>query len=261
VEAFPIPDQTANTCAKILVNEVISRFGCPLDLHSDQGRNFESSIFKELCEVLQIRKTRTSPYHPQCNGQCERFNRTLLCMIRTSIDGRQELWDQQLSMLTAAYRATPHETTGLSPNMLMLGREVRLPGEFPVLPTSDSSSPGSYGQKLRETLQEAHEIARQKLHRSASKQATNYDVKASLNTFNIGDYVWYLDESRTEGISPKLQPIFKGPAVILQRLSILDYKIQLDRVGTTKVVHHDKLKPYVGATRLPWAKRAVQSRT
>ena len=259
VEVFPIQDQTASTCANILVNEVIARYGCPHDLHSDQGRAFESTIFKQMCELLQIRKTRTSPHHPQCNGQCERFNRTLLSMIRTSINGCQEEWDQKLNFLTAAYRATPHETTGLNPNLMMLGREVRLPGEFPVLPNSEQTSPGAYSLKLRETLESAHELARQNLHRKASKQSAAYDVKSSLNIFKPGDYVWYLDENRTEGISPKLQPIYKGPVVVIQKLNTLDYKIQLDKTGTIKVVHHNKLKPYAGTTILPWANRAVKN--
>jgi hypothetical protein len=63
-EAFAIPDQTARTCAEVLVDQVISRLGCPIDLHTDQGRNFESDLFKELCDILQIRKTRTSPHRP-----------------------------------------------------------------------------------------------------------------------------------------------------------------------------------------------------
>ena len=75
VEVFAIPDQTATTCANILLNEIISRYGCPLSLHSDQGRNYTSDLFTELCQLLEIRKTRTSPRNPNGNGQCERFNR------------------------------------------------------------------------------------------------------------------------------------------------------------------------------------------
>ena len=87
VEIHPIPDETASTCARILLNEVICRYGCPLDLHSDQGRNFQSNIFKELCEMLEIRKTRSSPRNPKSNGQPERFNRSLLPMIRSYLKG------------------------------------------------------------------------------------------------------------------------------------------------------------------------------
>ena len=77
VEVFAVPDQTAVTCAEKILNEVVARFGTPLSLHSDQGRNYESVLFAELCVLLEIRKTRTSPGNPRCNGLTERFNRTL----------------------------------------------------------------------------------------------------------------------------------------------------------------------------------------
>ncbi len=259
-EAFPIPDQAARTCATVLVDHVISKFGCPLDLHSDQGRNFESEIFKEMCDILQIRKTRTSPHHPQCNGQCERFNRTLLAMIRSFIKGEQEQWDRYLSCLTAAYRATPHESTGLTPNLMMLGREVRLPEVAPLV-EGDPMSPGNHSTELRTTLARAHELARQHLHRAARKRSSQHDIKLCAKPYKPGDLVWYLTENRKEGISPKLQPLFQGPCLVLNKLSELDYRIQLDHQGTIKVVHHDKLKRYEGNRSLAWASRALQHHT
>jgi hypothetical protein len=81
-EIFAMPDQTAHTCANLLLNEVIGRFGCSYDLHTDQGRAFESDLIRDLCTLLGIRKTRTSSKHPQGNGQVERFNITLIKMIR-----------------------------------------------------------------------------------------------------------------------------------------------------------------------------------
>lgn len=64
-EAYAIPNQEATTVAKVLVEEVFSRFGIPLEIHSDQGRNFESSIFREMCKLLQVNKIRTTPLRPQ----------------------------------------------------------------------------------------------------------------------------------------------------------------------------------------------------
>ena len=85
VEVYAIRNQEATTVAKKLVDEMFCRFSPPEQLHSDQGRQFESDLVKEICELLQIRKTRTTPYHPQCNGMVERFNRTLLDMLSTAV--------------------------------------------------------------------------------------------------------------------------------------------------------------------------------
>ena len=82
VEAFPVPDQTVVTCTDVLLNEFFSRYGTPIQLHSDQGRNFESDLFAELCKLLEVRKTRTTPRNPRCNGQTERFNSTLIHMLK-----------------------------------------------------------------------------------------------------------------------------------------------------------------------------------
>ena len=91
-EAYPMRNMEATTVPNILVHEFISRFGVPKYLHTDQGRNFESGLIKEICSLVHIKKTRTS-------GIIERFNRTLLNMLSTSVDKDQRTWDLQLPML------------------------------------------------------------------------------------------------------------------------------------------------------------------
>ena len=262
VEIFPIPDQTAPTCAEIILNEVIARFGCPYNIHSDQGRNYESVIFSELCQLLEIRKTRTSPGHPSCNGQVERFNRTLVSMIKAYLKGQQREWDKHLGCLAAAYRSTPHESTGFTPNMLMFGREARLPIEviLGIGATSTGEEVASYGDyvnSLKERMQVAHDLARKHLGRNALRMKESYDAKKNLNQYNRGDLVWYATESKQLHTAPKLRVPFQGPYLVLDRLGDLLFKIQLDEKGKQKIVHHDKLKPYERLYVPPWVEAAL----
>ena len=67
------------------MNELVCRFGVPDSLHTDQGRNFEAKVLKEVCQLLGVKKTRTTPYHPQSDGLVERFNRTLLDMLNMAV--------------------------------------------------------------------------------------------------------------------------------------------------------------------------------
>ncbi len=102
VEAHALPDQTAITVADKLVNEFICRFGTPRQIHSDQGRNFESALFAELCQLLGSEKTRTVPYRPQSDGLVERFNRTLQQMLKTLVSEARDDWDDLLPYVTMA---------------------------------------------------------------------------------------------------------------------------------------------------------------
>ena len=100
VEAYLMPDQQAGTTATKLVYEFISRYSVPLEVHTDQGRNFESNIFQEVCKLLEIKNTRTTPYRPASNGLVERFNRTLAKMIQSFSNNSHEDWDLHLPFLT-----------------------------------------------------------------------------------------------------------------------------------------------------------------
>ena len=81
IDAIPIRNKKAITVAQKLINHVVSIFGVPMQIHSDQGQTFESDVFKEMCKILGIDKTRTTPYRPQSDGMIERANRTIENML------------------------------------------------------------------------------------------------------------------------------------------------------------------------------------
>jgi len=127
VEAYPLPDQEAHTCMRAAYDGFFSRFGFSLQLHSDQGQNFESSLVKELCSLTGVYKTRTTPFHPSSDGLTERANRTLLQMLRYTSHENPQDWPARLPSVLSAYRMKKHSSTGVSPNQAMLGRETLLP--------------------------------------------------------------------------------------------------------------------------------------
>ena len=161
-EAYAIPNQEAATVARILVNEVICRFGVPLEIHSDQGRNFESALFKEMYSLLGMSKTRTTPLHPQSDGMVERMNRTIEAQLSMFIQDHQRNWDEFIAPLMMAYRSSIHDTTKCSPAKLMLGRELRLPVDLllgrPSQEKPDLDTP--YVDRLQSTLERVQEFAR-----------------------------------------------------------------------------------------------------
>ena len=77
VKAYALPDQEASTCMRAIYDGFFSRFGYPLQIHTDQTRIFESALFKEMCALTEVNKSRTTPFHPRSDGLTKRANRTL----------------------------------------------------------------------------------------------------------------------------------------------------------------------------------------
>ena len=152
-QAFPTRNQLAKTTAKVLFENFIVHYGSPARIHSDQGRNFESSLIKELCSLAGIQKSRTTPYHPMGNGMVERFNQTLLNMLGTLEEHQKQDWKSFVAPLVHAYNATRHDSTGFSPYFLMFGRHPRLATDA-YLDLSSPEEPSSasrehYASKLK----------------------------------------------------------------------------------------------------------------
>ena len=125
-EAFALQETSSTTLATVLVDQVISRFGVPNILHSDQGANLCSEVIKSVCHLLGMGKTRISAYHPQGNGQVERFNRTVEAILAKTVKDNQRDWDLCLQKALFAYRTSLHETTGFTPFHLVFGRTSKL---------------------------------------------------------------------------------------------------------------------------------------
>ena len=258
IDAYPIPDQEAVTCAKKFTEEWVSRHGCPQTLHSDQGRNFESHVFAEMCDLLGIEKTRTTPLNPKSDGLIERFNRTMLDTVSVLLDEHkhQRDWDAVLPYALMAYRSAVQESTQETPHAMLYGEEMVLPIDLATAPGNDQDKKlnTDYVQDLRSTLRATHDRAREKLQLAARRQKRNYDKACIKDPIEEGSFVWLHNETRKKGQCPKLQYKWEGPYLVIKKLSDVVFRIQKSQQSKPKVVHYDRLKPYVGEPLHSWIK-------
>lgn len=161
--AIPTRNQKALTTARALYEKFICYYGFPERIHSDQGRNFESRLIKELCNVAGVSKSRTTPYHPMGNGVVERFNQTLIKMLGTLEYHQKEDWKSYVPPLVQAYNATKQDTTGYSPHYLMFGWHPKLAIDaYLGIDTvkEKSKNKENYVDKLKKRLDYAYKVAR-----------------------------------------------------------------------------------------------------
>ena len=261
MEALPVPNQEASTVAKKLVDEVFLRFSPPEQLHSDQGRQFESNLVTEVCKLLQINKTRTTPYHPQCDGLVERFNRTLLNMLATCTEDHPGDWEQHIRKVCMAYNASIQSSTGFSPFYLMFGRQARLPvdlihGTGPK--AMENQSVGEYVASLKSRISAAFDLVRRNVSKHHVYQKELYDQRVHGQPFNTGDWVWLYSPVVGRGGSRKLNGPWKGPYTVMKKISDVTYRVQnLQRRKDRQVVHFNRLKPCPKDIRLERPKQLV----
>jgi len=261
-EAIPLRNHTASTVARALVTHVFTKFGAPLQLLTDRGTEFESELFQELMRWMEIDKLRTTAYRPSCNGVVERFHRTLNSMLGKAVTESQRDWDERLPLVLAAYRATPHESTGMTPNKLFLGHEVRMPIDLvmglPPDESCESTYVHDYVDKLRQNASEAYQLARKHLRASAERRKKIYDVKVKTEQFKVGDWVFYHYPRRFQSRSAKWQKAYIGPYLVVRLIEPVNCVLQKTAKSKPFVVHVDKLKRCYGQTPTSWVSESEQ---
>lgn len=253
-QAFPTRNQTAKTTARVLFDNFVVHYGFPARIHSDQGRNFESTLIKELCSLARVEKTRTTPYHAMGNGMVERFNQTLLKMLGTLEEHQKSDWKAHVPGLVHAYNATRHESTGFSPYFLMFGRHPRLAIDaFLGLPT-DSLTSGlrsEYVVKLRDRLRSAYAKAREIAAKTSSSNKARYDDKARSTVIYPGDRV--LVRNVTIRGKQKLADKWEHhPYIVLRQpiedMPVYEVKREGSRFKKSRTLHRNLLLPFMTTT-------------
>ena len=217
--------------------DIFARVGLPKEILHDQGSNFMSCIMKRFNELLQIKRINTSPYHPECNGTCEGFNKTFKLMIKKICNDEPSYWDKFLQPLLFAYREVPQTSTGFSPFELLFGHTVRGPlfllkeGLIDENCDPEAVPVTEHVLKMREQIKNFMSISNSNESDSKMKQKTYYDKNCRKRIFKPGDKVLLLLPTS----SNKLLAEWRGPFEIVRKLNSVDYMI---RIGDKERVFH-----------------------
>ena len=240
-QAYALKTITANDIANCL-KKWIFQHSIPTQIITDQGTNFQSETLSEVYELLDIYKTRSTAYHPQTDGQTERFMRTLKSMISAYVNEHQNDWDQNLDALIFAYNTALNATTKFTPFELNHGRQARVPLDLysHEVQIDLELNPQEYAQKLKIILENAYKTVLENTMHTMEKAKTRHDRHVRAAQFQIGDLVSMKIRNAT-----KFGHKWDGPFKILEKQGETDYLIKHVNSKRKRIlVHRDKLKKH-----------------
>ena len=191
VRAYVVPDRTVRTIAKTLYENYFLVFRFPCRLMLDQAPEFVGGVLSVLCDLLQVKKLCTLPYHPQSNGAVEWTHQTLMRMIGKLDPNHKHRWLDHISSIYHAYNTTRSQVTGYSPHFLKFGHQPHLPIDLLFQTAQRAAVKGvdSYVTTLYDHLR----LAIGKMRATAEKEARRfkriYDRQAGAIALHPGDKV------------------------------------------------------------------------
>lgn len=223
-EVIPIEDIAAETVASAFLTGWISRFGVPMEIITDQGRQFESLLFNEMAKLLGIKRRRSTPYHPQANGMIERFHRTLKTAIKCH---ESEKWTEKLPLVLLGLRSSLLEDIKATPAQLVYGSTLKLPGDFFIDKQMDyNHNTLTRWQTHMQSLQ-----PNQPIRHGIPRTFISKDLENCTHVF-----------IRNDAVKKPLQQPFNGPYPVVSRTP---KHFTLNVNGQEKVISIDRLKPAI----------------
>ena len=227
--AIPLKGITAKDCSAAFIKGWIQHYGTPSTIISDRGRQFVSSLWKELCNLMGMTHNITTAYHPQSNGMVERFHRHLKASLMAKLDSRQN-WFESLPLIMLGIRNAVKQDLGVSSAQIVYGQPLRLPGAFFPDRKNTKDDVHDYIRGLQNTM-ETYKYTSPSWHGNDNRDRT---ISKLLETCSE---VYILQP----GLKPSLQSPYKGPFKVLDRNRKV-YTILLPN-GQTETVSIDRLKP------------------
>ena len=247
LQAYPTRNKMAKTAAKHLYNDFIPRFGIPRKIIHDRGGEFENELFATLNQLCGMTRSRTTPYHPMSNGQCERMNKTIIEMLRNLEESQKTHWKDHLSKLTHAYNCTKNSSTGYSPYFIMFGHKPRLPIDA-LLETAEvhAKTHKQFVTEWQTAMKDAYRIARERSDQRKAKDCEKRNKGTVASALVPGDRV-LLRNLTPRGGPGKLRAFWEEHIYEVESLvgnSGVVYNIKReDGIGPSKTVHRNLLMP------------------
>ena len=246
VRTIPLRTITSLAVAQAFCYHWVFVYGMPKTLLSDNGTQFSSKFFQACCIELGIKQVFTTAYHPQCNGQVERFNRTIVSQLRAYVGEHQNDWDLYHGALTYSYNNQIHSSTGVTPFELVLSRPppqlaVQLPIPVTNKPTDASLTEGGIANGREQFIRRLRGLlprVRRALDEAGQRYKTDADRKVLKHQVAdlAGQRVWV----RSEVVANKLAPKFTGPYTVIRAtdkvVEIFDKKGAVSKISYDRVV-------------------------
>ena len=214
-----------------------------MTFQSDNGKAFVGDLTKELMKRSHIAQAHSTTYHPQTNGLVERQNRKLVNMLRVYCSRYMTDWDKYLPQVVGAYNSTQHSTTGISPSMMLTGRERAMPLTF-FYPEYEGkrTSPQTYVKEAIRRQQELNELCRRNTAQSQMRQRKKYDERIlQAKPYEVGQYVWVFQNVIPLKGTKKLLKKWRGPFMVTE----VHQQGRFYRLSTGRAAHYENLKPHV----------------
>ena len=192
----------------------------------------------DICGLMGMHKSRTTAYHPQCDGLVERQNRTLQDMLTAYVSQHQHDWDCWVDLVAYAYNTSTDASTGYSLYQIVFGRLARTPLEIDLgLPLTNPSSQHEHSESVRSNLKSITELARKQLeHSRASQRKTDSTKNSNWTPLAVGRSVWLRRPKAW-----KFGRRWIGPYQIVSHQGV-NYKLR-SKEGKDIVAHHNNVKP------------------